>query len=130
MIKFLAPAFIIALATVGACKTVDSRHADNSGNSEYPSVEGTTWIVSVKWDTDPDTALFRPRFDTGGSGVQVDSAGKPTKLTFNWEQDKQSVSWTYPSKVHFTGTISPGGDTMSGTGVYQKKSSEWRALKK
>ena len=124
MIRVLALLLIVASVISFSCRSNDS------GDSGFSSIEATTWIVYAKWNTDPDTAMFRPWFDAGGKGVQVDSGGKPTGIAFTWTQDKQTVKWSYPSKVRFTGTLSSNGDTMSGTGTYQSKKSDWWAVKR
>lgn len=127
--------FFLLLLFIGclpafSCKTAGSGNtATAAAEQAYPSLDGTTWTVRVKWAEDADTALFRPRFDAGGTGVQVDSAGTPTKVTFTWKQEKQQVNWTYPSTVQFSGTVSADGRSMTGTAAYKSNQAVWMAAR-
>ena len=95
-----------------------------------PSVQGSTWEVYIKWTSAPDTVLFRPRFDAGGTGAEVDAGGSPTGPTFTWTQADKTVSWTYPSTTAITGTLSNDGKTMTGTGTSGSYTAGFRAVKK
>ncbi len=95
----------------------------------FPSVEGTTWEMHMKWSSQPDTAIFYVKFNAVGAGEEVTSGGTPTGTTFTWAQDNENVSWTYTSPaVNVTGTTSSEGDRMSGTATFGSITGGWRAV--
>lgn len=115
---------LFSLATVLVILAVSCKKDDPT-----PSVAGTTWDVYIKWSSAPDTVLFRPRFDAGGTGVEVDGTGTPTGITMTWTQDNSTVTWTYPSTTSITGTLSGDGKTMTGTGTSGAYTAGFRAVK-
>ncbi len=121
MKRVLFITIVTAILFVAGCKK----------DEVFPSVEGTTWEVTIKWTFAADSVTFYTRYDAGGSGVEVTSGGTPTGPTFTWSQDDQTINWNYGASTTLTGTIADDSKTMTGTGTTTGGgggTSGWRAV--